>query len=255
MNAHIFYCVGDSPALQYCKEKLICRGWQEALSPNRQVTDLILPVPSFDTEQNIKGGYAPEEILSKLPETVTVYGGFLDHRALLGYSCVDLLKDPLYIAHNAAITAHCALGIAIEKLTTTLADCPVLVMGWGRIGKYLAELLRKCGAKVTVYARSETDRAMLEALGYNTDPLAAPGCSLVRYRLIVNTAPAMLLPKQLQNFCRPNCLKLDLASKPGIAGTDVIRANGLPGKCAPESSGELIARSIIRLSAGKENTI
>jgi len=34
---------------------------------------------------------------------------------------------------------------------------------------------------------------------------------------------------------------------------DVIWARGLPGKEAPESSGELIARTVLRLIAGKEN--
>ena len=35
-------------------------------------------------------------------------------------------------------------------------------------------------------------------------------------------------------------------------GKDVIIARGLPGKDAPESSGELIARTAIRIAAGKE---
>ena len=48
-------------------------------------------------------------------------------------------------------------------------------------------------------------------------------------------------------FCFGNALKIDLASKPGIGGSDVIWARGLPGKDAPESSGELIAKTIIRL--------
>lgn len=255
MNQHIFYTPGNSPALAYCKEDLIRRGWEAASSPTAQVTDLILPVPSFEPDGKIKGGQSLDEILQRLPKNISVYGGFLDHAELVGYECRDLLRDTGYIAKNAAITAHCAIGIAMEKMNVTLAHCPVLVIGWGRIGKCLADLLRKMGANVTVFARAESDKAILEALDYGVDPLLAPCCSLVRYRMIINTAPAMVLPKQLQKFCRPNCLKLDLASCHGIEGTDVIRANGLPGKYAPESSGNLIAQTIIRLSAGKENQL
>ena len=36
-------------------------------------------------------------------------------------------------------------------------------------------------------------------------------------------------------------------------GDDVLWARGLPGKDAPESSGKLIARTILRLCGGKEH--
>ena len=50
-------------------------------------------------------------------------------------------------------------------LVNRLADCKVLVIGWGRIGKCLAALLKGLEADVTVVARKETDRAILHALG------------------------------------------------------------------------------------------
>ena len=40
---------------------------------------------------------------------------------------------------------------------------------------------------------------------------------------------------------------MDLASSPGIDGENVLWARGLPGKIAPESSGELIAKTVMRL--------
>ena len=45
---------------------------------------------------------------------------------------------------------------------------------------------------------------------------------------------------------------LELASKPGMAGANIIDARGLPSKMAPAASGELIAKTFIRLSLGKE---
>lgn len=47
-------------------------------------------------------------------------------------------------------------------------------------------------------------------------------------------------------------MKIDLASKPGIGGTDVLWARGLPGKFAPESAGKLIAQTILRLLKEEE---
>ena len=120
-------------------------------------------------------------------------------------------------------------------------DCPSLVIGWGRIGKCLATKLKALGAEVTVAARKPTDRAMLSALGYNAEDTATLKYSLIRYRVIFNTVPATVLPTG-----PVGCLKIDLASTPGIGGNDVIHARGLPGKDAPEASGELIARTVIK---------
>ena len=87
---------------------------------------------------------------------------------------------------------------------------------------------------------------MITAMGYKTAELCKP---LDGYRVIYNTAPAMMLPDESPT---PDCLKIDLASLSGIAGKDVIWARGLPNKKAPESSGELIARTVLCLVRGKE---
>ena len=128
----------------------------------------------------------------------------------------------------------------MDRLPVALRNCKILVIGWGRIGKCLAALLKGLEAQVTVAARKETDRAILNALGYQAidiHDIRPDG-----YRVIFNTAPAAVL-----NDTPANCLKIDLASTPGIGGTNVIHARGLPGKDAPEASGNLIARTIIRL--------
>ena len=52
-----------------------------------------------------------------------------------------------------------------------------------------------------------------------------------------------------------NAIKIDLASVPGMNGDDVIIARGLPGKEAPESSGKLIADTILRLVERKDDVL
>ena len=226
---------GSTPALEYARRalaKLILP------QPGEGVTHLLLPVPSFDGDGNIKGGGSLEALLAQLPKDITIIGGNLT--GLEGYRCLDLLKDPLYTARNAAITAHCAVALAMERLPVILEGQQVLVIGWGRIGKYLAQLLRALGARVTVAARKETDRVMLKTLGYNA--VATDDLDPLPYRVIFNTVPKMICPD-----CPGSALKIDLASQPGLGGEDVIWARGLPGKDAPESSGQLIASSVIRL--------
>lgn len=244
MKNAVFYLAGDSAALRYAGEYLEDLGAEIAQRPDNRVTHLLLPVPSFEAGR-VKGGWKLESILASLPGDITIVGGNLNHQALERYQCMDLMQDPRYVAENANITAHCAVKLALAKLPVTLKNQPVLVVGWGRIGKCLAELLRNMGAEVAVQARKESDQAILEALGY------LPRQKIDGYRVIFNTVPTPVIDETECELCRGDCLKIDLASQQGIAGEDVLWARGLPGKDAPETSGRLIAANVLRL-LGKE---
>lgn len=249
MNRRIFYTAGHSDALNFAIEELKHKDCTFASTPDKTVTELILPVPSFQPDGTLKGGGRLVDLLETLSRNVTIYGGNLEGYMPAGYKTVDLLQDPLYLAQNADITAHCAIRIALNALPATLRDCHVLVIGWGRIGKCLAALLKNIGAIVTVAARKAQDRAMLAALGYDTQDANALNYELGRYRIIFNTAPFMVISKETVQHCQENCLKIDLASVPGIEGDDVIWARGLPNIYAPETSGRLIAQTVLRLGA------
>ena len=237
MNDLIFYCAGSNRAQIYAAAFLMEEGATFLPMPDHTVTHLLLPVPSFEPDGSIKGGGDLMHILAQLPKTVTVIGGNLNRPELAEYEVLDLLEDPWYLARNASITAHCTLELALAKLPITLEKCPVLVIGWGRIGKCLAKLLHAMGACVTVAARKESRRVMIDALGYKS--CAVEDIHTENYRLIINTVPAMVLPK-----APGTALKIDLASVPGIGGAEVLQARGLPGRLAPESSGALIAQLI-----------
>jgi len=194
-----------------------------------------------------------EALLGRLSTDVKIFGGFLDRLELKGYRCVDLLKDDIYLAQNASITAHCALRVALEQLPITLEYCPVLILGGGRISKCLAQLLKALGAEVVIAVRNDAQRAILQALGYETEALPLPEYILPRFRVVFNTVPAPLLSTRALENCRKDCVKIELASFPGMEGEGIIDARGLPGRLAPESSGKLIARTVLRLCARKED--
>lgn len=227
------YIAGRSPALTHCENFLRQWGFVVADAPGEEVTHVVLPVPT---------GNAP--VPEGLAEDVTVFGGNLQD---MKYRAVDLLKDERYLARNAVITAHCAIKVLLRQLERTLAGCPVLVIGWGRIGKALVPLLRALGAQVTIATRSGKERAMLAALGYGTADTADMDAG--GYQVVFNTAPAAVLHEA---DTREDAVLMDLASAEGIVGQRVIRARGLPGKEAPESSGELIARTVALYIQGKE---
>lgn len=239
-----FCTAGVSEALTHARNRLLSWGYSVVSKPDETVTHLLLPVPSLDADGAIKGGSQISEILPQLPPDVTVLGGMLPQ---LSVHSIDLLQDPHYTAENAAITAHCALGILMRESKSTLANAPVLILGWGRIGKCLAQLLTGIGAHVTIAARKPEDRAMAEALRLDAVPLPVPKPE--KYTLIINTIPAPVLDAAQ---CQPGSLLLDLASKKGIEGDGVHWERGLPGKLAPQTAGTLMAKTALRYALGKE---
>ena len=250
MSHYIFYPATRTPALVAAAEALKRRGYGVVNRPCESVTHLLLPVPSFDADGTIKGGGELADLLNTLPKNITVVGGNLGEPE---FKCMDLLKDAEYLACNAYITAHCALRLIMMQLPVTLRQCRVLIIGWGRIGKCLTRLLRAMEADLTVAARKDTDRATAHALGYSAVHPDELDGRLDPYRVIINTVPhPMLTDDQLADCC-DKCLKLDLASVQGLEGADVLWARGLPAKDAPESSGALIAKTVIRLLDRKES--
>ena len=245
MNDILLSYAGHTAALNYAVATLKQRGYPFSDNSDSNVTHLLLPVPSLEADGIIKGNGSLQALLKNFSQNTIIIGGNLDRPELQLYKTIDLLQDPQYIAQNANITAYCAIKLAMNQLPIMLAGCPVLVIGWGRIGKCLARLLRQLDADVTVASRKSETRAILSTLGYKT--LDTSNITTEQYRLVFNTVPVMLCPQ-----CTGSGLKIDLASKPGLGGSDIIWARGLPSKEAPESSGQLIADTVIRLISGKE---
>ena len=173
----LLYAAGRSDAARYAAHFLKDAGLPVTTQGPERATHVLLDVPSREAPEGLATG-------------AIVLGGGPEGRAP-GHAYIDLLCDPGYQANNARITAHCALEVAAAHLPRTFYRLPVLILGWGRIGKCLGGLLRALGAQVAVAARNPADQAMLEALGYTAvDPASL---ELDGYRVVFNTVPARLV--------------------------------------------------------------
>ena len=232
-------CPIQGIAMEYAVRFLQAEGYRITDLPDQNTAHLLLPVPSFP-----QGWDYLIPILEKLPAKAGIYGGYLQIPPLIGYKRIDFLADPYYLARNAAITAECTLEIMEDHIHQGLSGKSVLILGWGRIGKCLGKILQQKGADVTIAARKDSDLAMIDVLGYHAMSLhdLQPDA-----QFIINTVPSMILDP-----VPDDAIAIELASKPGMAGANIISARGLPGKMRPGESGTLIGETFLRLSKNQE---
>lgn len=163
-------------------------------------------------------------------------------------------REELAVA-NAVPTAEGALQLAMEHLPITIHNARVLVVGFGRVGRITAQRFAALGAKVSVAARRYEQLAWAQAMGFGAEHLHQLAGWLCGYDLVINTVPAKVLTRTEMEDLKPDCLILDLASKPGGVdleaagelGLTVIWALGLPGKVAPVSAGAAIKSTIYNM--------
>lgn len=240
LNPISLCCICSNDAILAASDFLSDLGIPVAFSPDLGCTHLLLPVPSFP----LGDSFLPS-ILDALPDYVIISGGNLTSEKLSGYQTIDYLTDPFYLAQNAAITARCAVKLARIRLPTSFQNKRILILGFGRIGKCLCRELGSTGAEIYVAARKDADLALIGALGFHAVSIRNVKKYAEHMDIIFNTVPEMVLPDYSP---KEESIAIELASKPGIGGSNVIPARGLPAKMAPEESGELIARTFIRLS-------
>ena len=165
---------------------------------------------------------------------------------------IDILKLEELTVLNAIPTAEGAIQIAMEESKITIHNSKCLILGFGRIGKILAKMLRGIGANVYCEARKQQDISWINAYGYNQILLTDLDKYLNEFDFIFNTIPYIILDKDKLSKIKKECVLIDLASKPG--GIDFEEAQklnlktnwalALPGKVAPKTAAFYISEII-----------
>ena len=217
---------------------------------------VILPLPASRGEGKLNAPLCPREtlvaeILEKAPEGALICAGKTDTLPE-GRYIEDYAAREEFAVGNAALTAEGALELAMAGSDGALWKSRALVLGYGRIGKILAQRLLGMGAGVTVAARRDGDLALAAAMGHNTLRLGDLDGRLGEFDYIFNTVPAPILGTKRLAQIRGGVFMAELASAPG--GFDVRRAEelgiraiyapGLPGKCAPAAAAKLMREAI-----------
>ncbi len=182
-------------------------------------------------------------------------GGFQLMAEKKGIRTVDFLERDDMAILNCIPTAEGAIQIAMEELPVTIHGTKTLVFGMGKVGRVLANRLRNLGADVMAVVRKTRDIAWAEteyikSCTYDHLPEVLSDCQLV-----YNTVPALVLDHSLLSCLPKDTLVVDLASRPGgvdfegaaSLGIRTIHALSLPGKVAPVSAADNIARVVYHI--------
>ena len=164
----------------------------------------------------------------------------------------DVLKLEENAIKNAIPTAEGAIYTAINNSNITLNSSNILIMGFGKIGKVLANTLRGFGANIYVEARKESDLAFIKSYGFNEINLYDLDKHLSKFDFIFNTIPFVLLDEKRLRLLKKDVTLIDLASTPGGIDYKAAReldlnvdwALALPTKVAPKTSAIYLKQSI-----------
>lgn len=218
---------------------------------------VIFPVPVTKDGIYLNSGRKVllKDILSVLCDGQVVMGGVCGNMDM-----IDYYLDEDFQTQNAIPTAEGALQVAMENTDITINGSCCAVMGYGRIGKILASMLKNTGAKVTVYARNPKDLSMAKAFGFETEHINGIS-DMGEFDIIFNTVPTQIIGRTVLKGTKRDVLLIELASKP--YGIDVesaedmdrrlIIASGLPGTVAPKTAGKILCDVILDILGGIEN--
>ena len=199
-----------------------------------------------------------KELLEKMRGKILIAGNISEDVKKLAKSyniqVIDVMKSEKLAVLNTIATAEGTIELMIANTDTIIFDSNVLILGFGRVAKTLANRLKGLVKSITCASREDDELAWIEVYGYEKLDLKdfvkcqeSKKC-LENYKVIINTIPSMILDAEKLQYVNKEVLLIDLASNPGgidkeetkKQGLKLIHALGLPGKVAPKSSAKFI---------------
>ena len=272
----MFVVIGGDARLAYAAQELERRGKkvisygnglcscpcaQSLKSAMSEGSDILCGIPlSRDNGETV---FAPhfgkkiytEDFLSAIEPGHTVFAGmagnFITSCAMRGATCIDYNLIEQFQFCNARLSAEAILAIIISNLPVSISDGRFLVLGYGRIGKSLCDMLKAMGGDVTVSARKQSDFDAMSIKGI--DKMHTSEINGENFDAVVNTIPHKVTNDKFYEQLSPDCLIIDASASPGqidktaagLFGIKVYEAFGLPGKFSPKSAGKIIVNTIL----------
>lgn len=203
------------------------------------------------------------EIFAKIApgSTLLLCGPGFPEEKREGLRYVNLWTDERLLVENAYLTAEAAVAAAQRRRGGSFEGLPCAVIGYGRIGCALTEILKDLGAQVLLLSRTEEKCRLARENGASAVELDKVGAALRGKRLIFNTAPSHVLDREALSSIDQDALLMELASPPygfdleeALAlGVNACREPGLPGRHCPLSAARVLYHAVLRWEEGEEH--
>ena len=221
---------------------------------------IILPLPAASSESEVPFAELISAVV-KLNDAPYIIGGkfspyLKEIIEAYGINYWDYYEDECFTLKNAFLTAEGAVHLAMSSTKDALRSSRCAIIGYGRIGKALAEMLNALNSDTTVWARREDALILAKEKRFKTAKITGSEknfSSLAKdYDIIFNTVPERILSNDLLISIPQKTILVELASAPGGFDPDIamqcelkfVDGRGLPSKYAPKTAGEILADTI-----------
>lgn len=224
-----------------------------SLIPILQQEDLVvLPVRGTGEQGEIVMKGTPwdmKDFWAGLNEGVRLFTGvmtpFLRHRP---QPVTALLQLEEVVSANAVLTAEGILALIMTSTSRSVYEQRYDIIGSGHCGLALAEMMGRLGLSLRIVSRSAAQKLPWPQIRLDDWQKQQP------WDVVINTAPARIIHRDLVNRWNKRPLILDIASgavgvsqeAAAMEGMKVIRAAELPSRFCPESAGRILASAIVR---------
>lgn len=190
---------------------------------------------------------------------VPLFGGRVPALLREGRWVYDVEEDEVFLRQNAYLTAAAGVATALRAGERAFFRVSAAVLGYGRIGKETANMLRALGADTRVYVRRAAARDEARAAGFPAFLFSE--VTALDESLVLGTVPAPAENLAALRFAEgasvydlggglPNAVKTTNGET-----VAVLSLRGAPALFAPRAAGEIYGAAVLRaLSAyGREN--
>ena len=218
---------------------------------------IILPLPATASESILPFS----ELVKNVQDRIVLGGRFSPYfkgaAEAANIRFKDYYENESFTIKNAFLTAEGALDLAMQASKNAIRYSKCAIIGYGRIGKALGDMLKTLNAQVTVWARREEVLALAEENGLKVSKISKNddlrGLAMDT-DVIFNTVPERIISNEVLLAIPVGTLLIELASQPGGFDPDIasqcelhfIDGRGLPAKYAPIAAGKILAETIIQ---------
>lgn len=246
--------------VDYINEKI---SYSELKVKIDESNNIILPLPlTVDDEyifsNNNELRISVNEIISALNKEQKVYFGgmkwkFKKQLIERDISFVDYLSEESFVTYNAYLTAQGALRLLLENTNDYLPEKRILITGFGRVAKAVAQILCNLDCDVYVAARSREQRVEAELSGCKSISTEDINSTIYLFDYIINTVPSNIFTENDISCMKSDSIYFELASAPyGVNCQNFenkpmkyISGAALPGRFCEKACAKAILNEII----------